>query len=122
MLLNTSYYNTLHTYFLQKVFIKYLITIFPKLIFKIKIIKTYEIELLIELKNLYALIYFFKNNTMTQFKLLVDLVIVDTPGKNKRFFVIYILESIYNYRLKLQSKFSDLVSIISITSLYSTSL
>jgi hypothetical protein len=109
MLKSSIYFNkVLYTYFLQKTLMKYLSTIFSNKICRLKIIKACEIELLIESKNIYSVLYFLKNNTLTQCKVIVDIVLSDNPGKIKRFFISYLLQSIYNYRIKITSKFCDL--------------
>jgi NADH dehydrogenase (ubiquinone) Fe-S protein 3 len=72
-------------------------------------------------KHIYPLMFFLKNHTLSQFKILTDLVCYDRPGKNFRFSLIYNLLSIdYNYRIKLQVKLKEKLPLINtMTALYS---
>jgi NADH dehydrogenase (ubiquinone) Fe-S protein 3 len=63
---------------------------------------------------------FLKNHTNTQFKTLLDIVVVDYPLKKDRFEVIYVFLSIArNSRLLVKSQVSALASISSVTQYYS---
>jgi len=63
---------------LQKKFIKYLTTILP--IFTSIIYKN-EVTIIIPIKKLFPILFFLKNHTQTQFKILSDLVVIDYPQK-----------------------------------------
>jgi NADH dehydrogenase (ubiquinone) Fe-S protein 3 len=83
-------------------------------------IKQNLITLNIFKKFLFPLCAFLKNHTNTQFKTLLDIVIVDYPLKSDRFEVIYIFLSISrNSRLLVKSQVSALSAIASITQHYS---
>jgi len=73
--------------------------------------------------NLYPLIFFLKNHTLSQFKLFTDLVCYDRPGKNYRFSLIYNLLSMdFNYRVKIQIKIKEKLPLLTtLTSLYGAS-
>lgn len=70
--------------------------------------------------SIYPLIFFLKNHTMCQFKLLTDILCYDKPAKKYRFSLIYnILSLDYNYRVKVQIKLKEKKPLIStMTSLY----
>jgi NADH:ubiquinone oxidoreductase subunit C len=70
--------------------------------------------------NLLPLCIFLKKHTNTQFKTLLDIVVVDYPLRKERFEVIYIFLSISrNTRLLVKSQLSVLSSIPSLTQHYS---
>jgi NADH dehydrogenase (ubiquinone) Fe-S protein 3 len=71
-------------------------------------------------KDLVPICTFLKNHTNTQFKTLLDIVVVDYPLRKNRFEVIYVFLSMSrNTRLLLKSQLTTLSSISSITQLYS---
>lgn len=56
-------------------------------------------------KDLYTTMFFIKNHTGCQFKLLTDIVCYDIPGKSYRFGLVYNLLSLnYNFRIKIHTK------------------
>jgi NADH:ubiquinone oxidoreductase subunit C len=62
---------------------------------------------------------FLKNHTNAQYKILIDIVVVDYPLKKKRFEVIYNLLSVSrNSRLFLKCQLTTLDPIYSITGIY----
>lgn len=68
---------------------------------------------------LLPLLTFFKNDSLNQFKQLIDVVAIDQPGKNYRFTIIYCLLSVtFNQRLQIITQTNELKPISSITSLY----
>jgi NADH dehydrogenase (ubiquinone) Fe-S protein 3 len=104
---------------LQKNFIKYLTTILP--IFTSIIYKN-EVTIIISIKKLFPILFFLKNHTQTQFKILSDLVVIDYPQKKSRFEVVYNLLSIrYNTRLKVKLNINEYQKIPSIVSIYKIS-
>lgn len=83
-------------------------------------IKQNLITLNILKKSLSTLCIFLKKHTNTQFKTLLDIVVVDYPLRRDRFEIIYIFLSISrNSRLLVKSQLSALSSIMSITQHYS---
>lgn len=83
-------------------------------------IKQNFITLYILGEYLLPLCTFIKNHTNTQFKILLDIVVVDYPLKKERFELIYVFLSISrNTRLLLKSRLTSLSAISSITQCYS---
>lgn len=83
-------------------------------------IKQNLITLSIFKADLLAFCSFLKKHTNTQFKTLLDIVVVDYPLRRERFEVIYVFLSISrNTRLLVKSQLSVLSSIVSITKHYS---
>jgi NADH-quinone oxidoreductase subunit C len=68
---------------------------------------------------LITLLNFLKNDSMYQFKHLIDIVAVDQPGKNYRFTLIYcLLSTTFNQRIQVSIQTNELKSIESVTSIY----
>lgn len=83
-------------------------------------IKHNIITLFIFKKYLVSICNFLKNHTNSQYKTLLDIVIIDYPLREERFEVIYLLLSTTrNARLVLKTRLTALSSIFSITNLYS---
>jgi NADH:ubiquinone oxidoreductase subunit C len=98
---------------------QYLIRCCIKSIVKTQI-KQNLITLSIFKENLLPLCNFLKNHTNTQFKILLDIVVVDYPLRRERFEVIYVFLSISrNTRLLIKSQLSVLSAISSLTQYYS---
>lgn len=100
---------------LQK-FSQYLLTILPIISYTI-----YKNELCINISTnkLIPILFFLKNHTNSQFKILSEICSVDYINKNKRFEVIYNLLSIrFNSRLKVKIQINELQQIDSIINIY----
>ena len=83
------------------------------------ITKGFEVELEVSSSILFYIVLFFKNHSMCQFKILIDLVSYDTL-KIKRFFLVYnFLSFHFNLRLKLITKVET--DVISLQSLFLSS-
>lgn len=104
---------------LQKEFNKYLTHFLP--IINSTFYKN-EITLNISFKKIIPILFFLKNHTNTQFKILSDICVIDYPVRKKRFEIIYNLLSIrFNTRIKIKILITELESIDSITTIYKTS-
>lgn len=78
-----------------------------------------EIFLKTHPKFLFAVLLFLKNDSLCQFKHLIDIVAVDQPGKKYRFTIIYCLLSVtFNQRTQVIIQTDELKSIPSIVSLF----
>lgn len=83
-------------------------------------IKQNLITLNILKEHLLNVCFFLKEHTNTQFKTLLDLVVVDYPLRKERFEVVYIFLSISrNSRLLVKTQLTALSAISSITQYYS---
>jgi len=72
-------------------------------------------------KHAVKFLFFLKNNTLLQFKTLVDIIVIDVPKNSNRFTVIYnLLSSSYNVRFNVVLFIKQLVPLFSIVSLYSS--
>ena len=62
---------------------------------------------------------FLKNDSLHQYKHLIDIVAIDQPGKNYRFTLIYcLLSTTFNQRIQVGIQTNELKSISSITTIY----
>ena len=114
-------FTKLSFFCIQKSYITFLKCNLFYLIYKIKIINT---ELIVKLTpwNIYPILTFLKKNSCSQFNLLVDIIVYDIPQNKERFIVVYSLISThFNKRIFLISKVNELLSLISINSLFSSS-
>lgn len=81
-----------------------------------------ELCIYISPNKLIPILFFFKNHTNTQFKILSDMVAVDFVNKEERFNIIYNLLSIrFNTRIQIKISFNELQTIDSIIEIYKVS-
>jgi len=80
----------------------------------------FEVELKVPSKKIYPLIYFLNKHSLCMFKLMVDIVCSDVPGKLNRFSLVYNLLSVqFNRRIRVISKIKEnTCKILSLVSLY----
>jgi len=79
-----------------------------------------ELSVIIPFNYLYKVIFFLKNHSQGQFKLLSDMTVVDYPENNMRFECVYNLLSLkYNSRIRLKLYINEVVQVESICSLFS---
>ena len=80
-----------------------------------------ELTLNVDQNEIDRVLFFLKNHSTTQYKILVDLTGVDYPSKDCRFEVVYILLSLrFNSRLRVKIAVNELESVKSSTSIYSS--
>lgn len=104
---------------LQQQFSQYLIKLLPIINYT-----SYKNELTfnISFKKIIPILFFLKNHTNTQFKILSDLCVVDYIIRKERFELIYNLLSIrFNTRIKIKIFITELQPIDSIINIYKTS-
>ena len=78
-----------------------------------------ELFLKSSFKNLKNVLFFLKNHSQSQFKVLSDICAIDYPWKQKRFILIYNLLSItFNSRITVITSISDEKSIDSISTIF----
>jgi len=107
---------------LKKKYLVFLKVILNKYIKKVHLkLNTLHIKTLS--RYLYPVAFFLKNNSLGQFKSLVDIMCYDKPGNKYRFSLVYIFLSLdLNYRVKIEVKLLEKSPIIStIVPLYSAS-
>lgn len=103
---------------LIKTYNQYLLNILPIINYSI-----YKNELCINIpfNKIIPILFFLKNHTNSQFKILSDICVVDYINKKERFEVIYNLLSIrFNNRLKIKVCINELQPIDSIVNIYKT--
>ena len=84
-------------------------------------LQTNEMTFTIFPQFVFSFFYFLKNQTTTQFKMLVDITAVDYPSRANRFEVVYHLLSLqYNTRLRVKVPVNENTPIESITLIYPT--
>lgn len=72
--------------------------------------------------NLEKTLFFLRDHEGCLFKMLIDILVVDYPGKEKRFSLIYCLLSLkYNVRIKVKVSIDELTPVNSITNIYKSS-
>jgi len=103
----------------QIVFIKQLNCVLKKFIRNIKIKNLYY-EINTNKEYNYLLVFFLKFHYLTRADMLIDIIVVDRPNKEKRFAITYSLLSLaYNTRYFIKSKFFEISKILSISNIYS---
>lgn len=78
-------------------------------------------EIIIEINHdkLKKIVWFLKDHENCLYKLLIDIVVIDYPEKDKRFSVVYNLCSLkYNSRLKIITQVNEVTPLISISNFY----
>jgi NADH:ubiquinone oxidoreductase subunit C len=82
-------------------------------------VRNHDLEIKVNSNNIYPVLYFLQKHTICQLDCLTDIICYDTPGKPLRFGIIYNLLSIrYNMRIRLVSKFKNIVALLSTSSLF----
>ena len=78
-----------------------------------------ELSIYVPANKIYPIIFFLKNHTNAQYKLLSDLCVVDYINKSQRFNVVYNLLSInYNSRIRIKIYVNELQPVDSISTIY----
>jgi NADH:ubiquinone oxidoreductase subunit C len=82
-------------------------------------VRNHDLEIKVNSNNIYPVLYFLQKHTICQFDCLTDIICYDTPGKSLRFGIVYNLLSIrYNTRIRVVSKFKNIVALLSVSSLF----
>jgi NADH dehydrogenase (ubiquinone) Fe-S protein 3 len=80
-----------------------------------------ELTFNVDYRHVDKALFFFKNHSTSQFKVLVDMTAVDYPNKSSRFEIVYHLLSIsFNVRVRLKVCLNELSSIETASFLYSS--
>lgn len=104
--------------FLKTITAKYYATLLPKLVFRIYF-RQLELDIRSSVSNYVPLLLFFKMHSLTQYNVLVDLIVYDNPGKIKRFTIIYLLSSVrFNTRVRVQTQTDEIHTVFTITNLF----
>jgi NADH:ubiquinone oxidoreductase subunit C len=87
--------------------------------------KTYsrigQLSLVTNRSNAYALLLFLKNNSLSQYKSLIDIIAYDIPGKIYRFVIIYaLLSTRFNRRIFVYVHTNEVLWLNSVTSLFNS--
>lgn len=69
-------------------------------------------------KDLYNVSRFLRDSSLSQYKILTAISVVDYPERENRFEVVYELLSMYNHRFRLKTYVNENTSLQSIVSLY----
>ena len=71
-----------------------------------------ELSIIVPHNLIYQVLFFLKNHSTCQFKVLSDMTAVDFPEKNNRFEIVYNLLSVhYNVRLRVKTYVNEINSI-----------
>jgi NADH:ubiquinone oxidoreductase subunit C len=88
-------------------------------ILKIQVYCKNEISLIVKKTYLWCILYFLKNHTQYQFKILTCISGVDYPSNKYRFVVVYELLSVrYNVRLRIKVLTNELIPVISVNKVF----
>ena len=80
-----------------------------------------ELVLNVNQENIDKVLFFLRNHSTTQYKLLMDITGVDYPDKDCRFEVVYILLSVrFNSRIRVKIMVNELEAVKSATSIFSS--
>jgi NADH dehydrogenase (ubiquinone) Fe-S protein 3 len=84
------------------------------------VVSGFEVELSVVSKKIYPLVLFLNKHSLFLFKLMIDIICSDLPGKSHRFCLVYNLLSIkFNTRIRVISRIKENVGqILSLVSLY----
>jgi NADH dehydrogenase (ubiquinone) Fe-S protein 3 len=84
------------------------------------LIDLFEIEILTSREFFFKLVYYLKYSLFSLMNQLIDIIVIDIPGKKLRFKIIYLFMSIqYNTRYKISIYTNELIPLSSLTKLYS---
>ena len=80
-----------------------------------------ELTLTVPASSIQEVLYFLRDHTSCQYKVLIDICGVDYPERNARFEVVYHLLSIkYNSRIRVKVAVDELTPVDSVTSIYNS--
>jgi NADH:ubiquinone oxidoreductase subunit C len=104
----SAYWNV--TFYLKHVLPKYLYML---------LIDAWEVEITTSRQSCVLLLQYLKNHSLLLLDYLIDIIVVDTPGKKLRFQIIYLLCSVkFNTRFRVRIFTNELIPVQSITSIY----
>lgn len=95
---------------------------FNNIIVNSKVSSYCKLEIFLNQQWILPFLTYCKNNSSTQLKQCVDIIVVDQPKQNKRFIITYFLTSLFNFQLKITTKISELQSILTVSNLFSTTV
>ena len=105
--------------FLIKVFLNfrdYLRTIFPQLL---GFLINNEFVLKIPPRKIKNFLFFLKNHSLCQYKILIDMCGVDYPEKKQRFEVVYnLLSTTYNSRITITTSINEITPLDSVSTIF----
>lgn len=80
-----------------------------------------ELTIIVHSTFISPILFFLKNDSNCQFKVLIDLTVVDYPENDKRFEVVYLLLSLkYNTRIKVKTHINEMSSLDSISNIFAS--
>tara|TARA_B110000908_G_C10041708_1_gene352123 strand:+ start:75 stop:650 length:576 start_codon:yes stop_codon:yes gene_type:complete len=105
----------------KEIYTKYALSLIKKLPCSINTINYSkgELSIIVPYTLIYQTLFFLKNHTNCQFKVLADMTAVDYPEKTNRFELVYNLLSIkYNVRLRVKTFVNELNTVPTVSTLY----
>jgi hypothetical protein len=112
----------LNFYLLQKIFVLNAAKCLSINNLKFKIVKNTEIEIISPKKYIFMILYYLKNDSLTRCDILSDIIAADFLKHKNRFLINYLLLSTFNYRIRVITKISEFENILSIVSLFNSSM
>lgn len=96
----------------------YLLKLLPKFVYSIYL-RQFELDIRSSLPHYVLLLNFLKIHSLTQYNVLVDLVVYDNPGKIKRFTILYFLSSFrFNSRARVQIQTNEISTVFTVAQLF----
>ena len=89
---------------------------------KLKIVRNSEFEIIIPAKYAFVSLYYLKNDSTFRCDILSDIIATDFIKYKNRFLISYLLLSSFNYRIRVTTKIKECENILSIISIFSSSL
>ena len=82
-LISIKKFCLIYSWFVYKAMLFFLYKVLVVGVNRLDIICGFEIEINVVMKNIYPVIFFLKKHTLTQFKVIVDIICYDNPKKKK---------------------------------------
>ena len=102
----------------QKKYAHYLWTLLKPCV-KLIYFKNYEIEIHLTYLSFARILNFLKNHTLSQYKQLIEIAVLDLMGKNYRFSVHYLFFSVrFQNRLRILVEIDEVTPLLSIHSIF----
>ena len=117
MLNNQYLYHILHYITCIEIFKN-----FNKVILLSKVISFCKLEILLNANWVFPFIYYCKNNSIMKLQQCTDIIVADQPKSKKRFIITYVLNSTFNFQLKVTTKITQLQNVLTISSLFSSAI
>lgn len=98
--------------------VNYMYQVLPRYLYLL-LLDVWELELTTSRQSCLKLLQYLKNHSIFLLDYLIDIIVIDTPGKPLRFQIVYLISSLkYNTRYRVRIFTNELLPIQSICSIY----